>query len=248
MLEADIIEEAPVSPWVSNIVVVPKHNGDIRACCDYRDVNKAIIRERYILPKVEDTLNAMHGSIFFAKIDAGSGFFQMSLAEESRYVTTFITPRGCYRFKRSPFGLSDMSESFQKMMEQILFGIDKVEISIDDVIVHAESMHELVKRLRLVFERFRERNLTLNRSKCEFGLKEITVLGHVMSAEGIKPYPRKTEAIRKTPPPKNLTELRSFLGTCGYVSKLIQDYANIVEPLRKLTRKETIRGSGVKVK
>jgi hypothetical protein len=76
MLEADIIEEAPVSPWVSNIVVVPKHNGDIRACCDYRDVNKAIIRERYILPKVEDTLNAMHGSIFFAKIDARSGFFK----------------------------------------------------------------------------------------------------------------------------------------------------------------------------
>ena len=125
----------------------------------------------------------MHGSQFFAKIDARSGFFQMSLAEESRYVTTFITPRGCYMFKRLLFGLSDMSESFQKMMEQILFGIDKVEISIDDVIVHAESMHKLIKRLRLVFERFRERNLTLNRSKCEFGLKEITVLAHVMSAE-----------------------------------------------------------------
>jgi hypothetical protein len=75
----------------------------------------------------------MHGSKFFAKIDARSGFFQMSLAEESRYVATFITPRGCYMFKRLLFGLSDMSESFQKMMEQILFGIDKVEISIAQV-------------------------------------------------------------------------------------------------------------------
>ena len=144
----------------------------------------------------------------------------MSLAEESRYVTTFITPRGCYMFKHLPFGLSDMSESFQKMMEQILFGIDKVEISIDDV--HAESMHELIKLLGLVFERFSERNLTLNRSKCEFGLKEMTVLGHVMSAEGINPDPRKTEAIRQTPLPKNLTELRSFLGTCGMCLNLFK--------------------------
>ena len=76
MLEADIIEEAPeASPWVSNIVVVPKQNGDIRICCDFRDVNKAIIRERYVWPKVDDTLNAMHGSKFFAKIDAKSVFF-----------------------------------------------------------------------------------------------------------------------------------------------------------------------------
>ena len=102
MPEADIIEEAPeASPWVSNLVVVPKKDGCIRVCCDFRDVNKAIIRERYVLPKVEDTLNSMHGSKFFAKIDAKSGFFQMTLAEESRYLTTFITPKGCYRFKRA---------------------------------------------------------------------------------------------------------------------------------------------------
>ena len=117
----------------------------------------------------------MHGSKYFAKIDAKSGFYQLTLAEESRYVTTFITPRGCFRFKRTPFGVSDANEAFQRMMEQILFGIKGVRISIDDVIVHAATMKELVSRLRKVFERCREYNLELNRSKCEFGVSQISV-------------------------------------------------------------------------
>ena len=121
----------------------------------------------------------MHGSKYFAKIDGKSGFFQLTLAEESRYITTFITPRGCFRFKRTPFGPSDASEAFQKMMEQILFGIDGVQISIDDVIVHVLTMEELINRLRKVFERCRANNLGLNQSKCEFGVTKISVLGYV---------------------------------------------------------------------
>ena len=152
-LEQDIIEEVTeASPWVSNLVIVPKKSGDIRVCCDLREVNKAVIRERYVLPKIDDTLHAMRGSKYFAKIDAKSGFFQLTLAEESRYVTTFITPRGCYRFKRTPFGLSDASEAFQKMMDKILFGIEGVRISVDDVIIYAETMTELLRRIRKVLE------------------------------------------------------------------------------------------------
>ena len=100
MLEQDIIEEVTeASPWVSNLVIVPKKSGDIRVCCDLREVNKAVIRERYVLPKIDDTLHTMCGSKYFAKIDAESGFFQFTLAEDSHYVTTLITSRGCYRFK-----------------------------------------------------------------------------------------------------------------------------------------------------
>ena len=115
-------------------MIVPKKSGDIRVCCDLREVNKAVITERYVLPKIDDTLRALRGPKYFAKIDAWSGIFQLTLAEESRYVTTFITPRGCYGFKRTPFGLSDASEAFQKMMDKILFGFEGVGISVDDVI------------------------------------------------------------------------------------------------------------------
>ena len=201
MLEQDIIEEVTeASPWVSNLVIVPKKSGDVRVCCDLREVNKAVIRERYVLPKIDDTLHTMRGSKFFAKIDAKSGFFQLTLAEESRYVTTFITPRGCYRFKRTPFGLSDASETFQKMMNKILFGIEGGRISVDDVIIYAETMTELLKRIRKVLDRCRQYNLELNHSKCEFGVKQITILGHV-SENGIEPDVAKTDAIKARPPP-----------------------------------------------
>lgn len=147
----------------------------------------------------------------------------------------FISPGGCFWFKRTPFGLSDASEAFQKMTEQILFGIDGVQILIDDVIVHMETMAELINRLRKVFERCHVNCLRLNRSKCEFGLTQISVLGHVVSPDGIKLDPKKCEVIEAMPPPKNVSDLHSFLGTCGYVAKFIPNHANIVEPLRKLT-------------
>ena len=151
LLNDDVIEETPEpSPWVSNLVIVPKPSGDLRVCCDYRDLNKAIIRERFILPKVEDTLHALQGSKYFAKIDAKNGFFQLNLSEECRYLTTFITNKGCFQSKRVLYGLSDISETFQKVMEEILFGLDGVEISIDDVIVHAETIDLLVVRLQSV--------------------------------------------------------------------------------------------------
>jgi len=105
MVEWNIIEEVTEpSPWVSNLVIVPKKSGDLRVCCDLREVNKAVIRERYVLPKVDDMLHALRGSRYFAKIDAKGGFFQLMLAEELRYITTFLTPQGCYRFQCTPFG------------------------------------------------------------------------------------------------------------------------------------------------
>ena len=239
LLNDDVIEETPEhSPWVSNLVIVPKPSGDLRVCCDYRDLNKAIIRERFILPKVEDMLHALQGSKYFAKIDAKNGFFQLNLSEECRYLTTFITNKGCFQFKRVPFGLSDISETFQKVMEEILFGLDGVEISIDDVIVHAETIDLLIVRLRKVFKRCRAPNLKLNAKKCEFGLTKIRVLGHIVLKRGIEPDPIKTKAIREAPMPTNVSDLRSFLGICGYMSKFIPNYTNLVEPLRRLTPKD----------
>ena len=105
MVEQDIIEEiTEPSPWVSNLVIVPKKSGDLWVCCDLCEVNKAVIRKRYVLPKVDDMLHALHSSRYFAKIGAKSVFFQRTLAEELRYITTFLSPWGCYRFQCTPLG------------------------------------------------------------------------------------------------------------------------------------------------
>ena len=108
-------------------------------------------------------------------------------------------------------GLSDASEAFQKMMDKFLFGIEGVQISVDDVIIYAKTMTELLKRIRKVLDRCRHYNVKLNRSKCEFGVKRITILGQVVSERGIEPDVAKTEATKVTPPPSNVSDLRSFL-------------------------------------
>ena len=113
----------------------------------------------------------MRGSKYFAKIGAKSGFCKLTVAEESLYITTFITSRGCYRFKRTPFSLSDAWEALKKMTNKFLFGIKDVRISVDDVIIYAQTMTELLKRIRKVLHRCRQYNLTLDCSKCEFGVK-----------------------------------------------------------------------------
>ncbi|KAG7453313.1 hypothetical protein JOB18_038277 [Solea senegalensis] len=110
----------------------------------------------------------------------------------------------------------------------------------DDVVVFAENEVQPEQRLRQVFQRFKDRGLTLNRDKCIFGLQQIEILGQVITAEGIKPDPRKVEAVCKAPRPENIQLLRSFLGTCAFLMKFIPNYANLSEPLRKLTRKEQV--------
>lgn len=239
LLEDDVIE--PVNEgteWVSNIVTVPKKDSnEIRVCIDLREVNKAVVRERHPTRTVEDILHSANGSRYFARLDALKGFHQCILAPESRNLTTFITTRGCYRFKRVPFGLASASEAFQKAIDNIFQGLDGVEIHVDDLLIHARTFDELLSRIRAVLERCRERNLKLNMKKSKFSMSSLDILGHVIDADGIHADPAKVQAIVDAKPPRNLSELRSFLGMATYVSKFIPNFATMSEPLRKMTRK-----------
>lgn len=239
-LEAlDIIEKVDgPTPWVSPIVVTPKPKkpGDIRLCVDMRRANTAIQRERHVTPTIDDMILDLNGAKVFSKLDLNAGYHQLELHPESRNITTFSTHVGLRRYKRLSFGISSAAEVFQNTLSTALEGLRGVRNISDDIIVFGENQLEHDKNLEAVFKRLSERNLTLNKDKCEFNKSQLEVYGYVFGANGISADPRKVDAIKTAEIPKNVSEVRSFLGMTNYVKRFIPNYSTITAPLRDLTK------------
>ena len=163
--------------WCSGMVVVPKPQGKVRICVDLTKLNERVRREKHLMATVEQTLSQNNGAKVFSTLDANSGFWQISLAEESRVLTTFITPVGRYCFNRLPFGISSAPEHFQKRMTKILDGLDGVLCKMDDVLIYGQNQEEHDCKLRAVLERIRKAGVTLNYTKCEVSREQVTFLG-----------------------------------------------------------------------
>lgn len=240
LLNNDIIEpvEGEATPWISPVHVVRKpHNPDqIRICVDMRAPNKIIQRERHITPTIDDIVSRVKGSSYFSKLDLNKGYHQVELTKESRKLTVFSTHKGLFRYKRLNFGTSSAAEIFQNRIRQALQGLEGVENISDDILVHGRTQEEHDQRLRAVLQRLREKNITLNRDKCRFNKRSVVFYGHVFSAAGMSPDPRKVEALREAKQPINKDEVRSFLGLAQYCGRFIPNLASITEPLRRLTK------------
>ena len=220
--------------WCAGMVVVQKKSGGVRICVDLKPLNENVLREIHPMPHVDDTLGQLSGAKLFSKLDANSGFWQIPLAKPSRLLTTFITPFGRYCFNKLPFGISSAPEIFQKMMNTTLEGIPGVLCHMDDILVYGKDDQEHDNRLKAVLERIKEVGITLNPIKCEFARTTLTFLGHVIDHEGISPDPAKISAIKDMPPPKNVAELRRFLGMVNQLGKFSPNISNISAPLRRL--------------
>ena len=240
LLEADIIE--PVrgpTPWVSPLVVVPKPNGEVRVCVDMRRVNKAVMRSRYPIPTVQDTLLKMNGAQVFSKIDLKWGYHQIELAESSRSVTTFRCHKGLFQYKRLLFGISCASELYQYAVQQALEGCKNVVNIADDIIVYGSNEQEHDVNLEAVMQRLQEKGLTVNSSKCLFKASEISFFGFKVSAQGVRAEESKIQAVKDFKEPSNVGEIRSFLGIVNFLSKFVPNLATEAEPIRRLTRQGT---------
>ena len=225
------------TPWISPIVVVPKKS--VRICVDTREANKAIKREKHLVPTIDDLIADLNGATHFSSLDLSSGYHQLKLSPESRYVTTFSTQVGLIRYKRLPFGVNAASEIFQEAIRELLTGLPGCKNISDDIIVFRKSQDEHDKNLRGVLQRFQENNLRLNKEKCQFSQTEIRFYGHIFGSGGVRPDPRKVEAIHKASPPQNPSEVKSLLVMTQYVARFIPNYATITAPLRLLTRQDT---------
>ena len=212
---------------------------DIRMCVDMRSANKAILRTRHITPTIEEIVSDLNGAVKFSKVDLSQGYHQLMLDEDSRYITTFTTHMGLWRYKRLNFGMCCASEIFQNAIRETLGGISGVLNVSDDILVYGKSPEEHDKNLQQVLLRLREKGLTLNKKKCVFGRDNLKYLGYIFSKEGMSPDPAKVSALNDASAPTHPTEVRSLLGMANYCSRFILNYATITEPLRELMKKST---------
>ena len=169
-LEAkDIIESVSgPTPWVSPLVAVPKSNNDVRICIDMRRANEAVQRERHPIRTVDELLQDFNEATVFSKLDLKDDYHQIELSEDSRDITTFVTNRGLYRYKRLNFGISSASEMYQHIIEQVIQGCEGARNISDDIIVFGKTKQEHDDRVCQVLERLRDNGLTLNPDKSKF--------------------------------------------------------------------------------
>ncbi|XP_075972453.1 uncharacterized protein LOC142974176 [Anticarsia gemmatalis] len=241
MLDNDIIRESS-SPYASPIVLVQKKTGEKRLCVDYRALNRKTKKDHYPLPRVEDQLDQLSGNTLFTSLDLASGYYQIPISEKSRPLTAFVTPDGQYEYNRMPFGLVNAPSVFQRTINKILSEV-KIKYAIvymDDILIPAKNVNEGLQRLEEVLQILRQGGLTLKLSKCNFFQNQIDFLGFEVSAKGIRPGTRKTDAVAKFPTPSNQHEVRQFLGLSGFFRRFIKGYALITSPLTDLLRKDAL--------
>lgn len=232
-MEAEkIIERVTIAPrWISGMSAVPKGKDDFRLVINMVGPNHAIRRRYHKMPTLEDMRVKLHGAIFFTKLDITSAFYHVLLGRRSRELTTFLGPDGMYRFCRLVFGVNCAPEAFQLAMETILREIPKVIVYIDDILIFAADLKTLRETTAKVLRALKKNNLTLNEAKCEFEKSELEFLGHRLSAEGFNIAEKKVEDVRRFQRPKNISELKSFLGLATFLSAYIDNFATIAKPL-----------------
>jgi len=241
LLDRDLIEPAH-GAWSSPIVLVEKKDGSWRFCVDYRKLNSVTIQDAYPLPRIDESLDALAGSRASSTGTCQyplSGYWQVPLSPDAQDKAAFITRDGLWKWKVLPFGLTSAPATFQRLMEQVLSGLHwKIFlIYLDDVIVISPDFPTHVSRLREVFDRLRAAGLKLKPSKCALLQPEVTYLGHVVGRDRVTTDPEKVQAVNEWAVPRDLPELRAFLGLVRYYRQYIPGFAGVAQPLKRLTAK-----------
>ncbi|KAL4319079.1 hypothetical protein GQ457_18G007980 [Hibiscus cannabinus] len=208
-------------------------------CIDYRQLNKMTVKNKYPLPRIDDLFDQLRGATVFSKIDLRSGYYQLKVREQDVLKTVFRTRYGHYEFLVMPFGLTNAPPAFMDLMNRVFQEyLDQfVVVFIDDILVYSRTDEDHDRHLRLVLQTLLENQLYAKLSKCEFWIREVVFLGHVVSSEGIRVDPKKVEAIVNWKQPTSVTEICSFLGLAGYYRRFVSGFSKVAAPLTKLLQK-----------
>ena len=257
--EIESLERAGVitksmSKWASPIIIFPKKSAPReplkrRLCIDFRKVNE--LQQEVItagktkgqisihpLPKIDEMYAKLKGAKVFSTIDLRIGCHHIMLGKSSRAKTAFVTLFGKYEFLMVPFGLAQAPAYFQLLMNKVLEGLNFTMTYLDDIIIFSDNELEHLEHLEIIFCRLKEAGLKMKCSKCGFFKCKIHYLGHLISADGIRPLPNKLDSIKHMPALKDTKEIKQFLGLTGYYRKFVPRFADISRPLTTLTKKD----------
>src|SRR5438876_3006174 len=228
------------SPWGCSAMFVDKKDQTKRLVVDYRPLNEVTVKNKYPLPDINILFDQLSGAKVFSKIDLRSGYHQIKVREEDIPKTAFSTHYGLYEFLVMSFGLTNAPAFFIYLMNSVfMMELDVcVVVFIDDILVYSKNKEEHAKHLRIVLDRLQEHQLYAKFSKCQFWLKEVSFLGHILSAKGVAVDPSKVQEVLEWKSPTSVTEIQSFLGLAGYYHRFIQDFSKIAKPMMKLLQKE----------
>ena len=237
-----IIPVKEPTKWINSMVAVSKP-GKLRLCIDPKDLNKATKRPHYPLPTIEDILLKLTNAKLFSVLDAQKGFWQIELDESSSFLTTFWTPFGCSRWLRMTFGFSSAPEEFHRRQHEVLENLYGVDVIADDILAYGlgktyeEALADHDKNLKALLQRARDVNLKFNKDELQIRLSSVPYIGHLITSEGLKPDPQKTQAIQFMKKTKDPAAVQRYLGFVNYLSKFLLKLSTLCEPLRELTEK-----------
>ena len=237
MRKMGIIEPSN-SEWSSPVVLVPKKDGTLRFCMDFRKVNAISSVDPYPMPRIDTLIDRLGSARYLTTLDLSKGYWQVPMAEECKALTAFRTPFGFYHFCYMPFGLQGAPATFQRLMDQVLEGAESYSSAyIDDVVIFSRSWEEHLVQVKDVLWRLKDAGLTINPQKCAVAQQEVQYLGYVIGDGAIKPQVGKVSAILESPVPTTKRQVRSFLGVIGWYRRFVPHFSTRAGPLIDLTRK-----------
>ena len=219
---------------------VKKKDETLRLCVDYRPLNEVTIKNKYPLPRIDLLFDQLAGAKVFSKIDLRSGYHQIKIKPEDIPKTTFTTRYGLYEYLVMSFDLTNAPAHFMYLINSVFMPeLDKfVVVFIDDILVYSKNKTEHAEQLRIVLTRLREHQLYAKFNKCDFWLKEVRFLGHVLSEEGVVVDLSKVKDVLDWKPPTTVHQVWSFLGLAGYYRRFIPDFSKVSKSITELLKNQ----------
>lgn len=224
------------SPYGAPVLFAPKKDGKLRLCLDFRGLNNQTVKDKYPLPRDQDIFDQLQGAKYFTTLDALYGYWQIRMAEDSIKKTSIRTPLGSYEFLVMPFGLTNAPSTFQRFMESVLREhlLLYCMVYIDDIIIYSKTAEEHLQHIEAVLKTLMKHKISIKWQKCNYLKTKLDFLGHIVSASGIAPDPKKLQALNDWPTPTSVNEVQQFVGLGNYYRRHVKMFAETIAPLTSL--------------